>query len=34
VINIAGTYHDECVKLDGRWYFAKRKIDIEFTGES
>ena len=34
VINIAATYRDECVKLDGRWYFAKRKIDIEFTSDS
>ena len=31
VINMAGTYFDDCVRLDGEWLFAKRTIAIEFT---
>jgi uncharacterized protein (TIGR02246 family) len=30
-IRLAGTYHDECVKVDGAWLFAKRVIDLDLV---
>jgi uncharacterized protein (TIGR02246 family) len=31
MINMAGTYLDDCVKLNGEWLFARRVISIEFV---
>lgn len=31
VIRLAGTYFDDCVKVDGTWLFAKRVIDLDFV---
>jgi uncharacterized protein (TIGR02246 family) len=31
VIRLAGTYHDDLVKQDGTWLFAKRVIDLDFV---
>jgi ketosteroid isomerase-like protein len=31
VIRLAGTYFDDCVKLNGEWLFAKRRIDLDFV---
>jgi uncharacterized protein (TIGR02246 family) len=34
VIRLAGTYFDDCVKQDGAWLFAKRRIDLDFVAPS
>jgi len=31
VIRLAGTYFDDCVKLNGAWLIAKRVIDLDFV---
>jgi ketosteroid isomerase-like protein len=31
VIRLAGTYFDDCVKVDGQWLFEKRVIQLDFV---
>jgi hypothetical protein len=33
-IPMVGTYRDDIVKVDGRWYFEKRSIMMDMTSSS